>query len=344
MKKWLTRGLVVAAVLYPVVLAGIVVLFSMVGERWWVSDVGLFLPRLGFLAPILLFVPLLWLAGLRPLLWTQVAALAIGLFPLMGLTLRWPSTDEQAPKIRVFSYNVNSGGLGVDRIIAAIEAAAPDVVLLQEAFANSEPIGKALEARYATVQRSTQFIIASRFPIVETLDPDRIHQGERERSPRFMRHVLATPLGRVIVYNVHPVSPRFGFYQIRGQGLRREMLSGRLFAAANVALLNADSQLRAEQIKAFSALADADTDPVIIAGDTNTPGGSRVLYAYLARYQDGFAQAGRGFGYTYPTRLPWMRIDRIFASQELRFVSFTVDCGNVSDHQCVFADLQRSKL
>jgi endonuclease/exonuclease/phosphatase (EEP) superfamily protein YafD len=83
---------------------------------------------------------------------------------------------------------------------------------------------------------------------------------------------------------------------------------------------------------------------VVIAGDTNLPGLSHVLHRYLSRYQDGFAKAGWGFGYTFPTRPrgPWMRIDRIVASDELRFVRFRVGRSLASDHECVVADLQRA--
>jgi vancomycin resistance protein VanJ len=342
MKKWLTRVLVVGAGLYPVTLAVIVLLFRIVAERWWVTGVGIYLPRFGFLLPIPFFVAALIACGRPRVLWTQVIAAAVGLFPLMGLVLPWSTgSKEGAPTLRIFSFNVNSIGGGLDNLLGAIAEASPDVVLLQEVIADPVPLVAALKERYIAVESSTQFVIASRFPILSTLDPDRISIGERQRSPRFLRHLLSTPLGRLAVYNVHPVSPRWGFYKLRGEGLRKEILSGRLFTAANVAALQEDSELRTQQIEAFSALSDAETDSVVIAGDTNTPSGSRVLFARLSRYQDGFVEAGRGFGYTYPSRLPWMRIDRILTSPDLRFVRFSVDCGSVSDHQCVVADVQR---
>jgi hypothetical protein len=52
--------------------------------------------------------------------------------------------------------------------------------------------------------------------------------------------------------------------------------------------------------------------------------------------------AGWGFGYTYPYNLfRWMRIDRIMASDQLRFVGFQRGSSTASDHVCVVADLQR---
>jgi endonuclease/exonuclease/phosphatase family metal-dependent hydrolase len=83
---------------------------------------------------------------------------------------------------------------------------------------------------------------------------------------------------------------------------------------------------------------------VVIGGDTNLPGLSVVLGEYLSGFRDGFSQAGWGFGYTYPTDKwrPWMRIDRILASNALRFTGFEVGQSKVSDHRCVVADLQRA--
>jgi endonuclease/exonuclease/phosphatase family metal-dependent hydrolase len=68
------------------------------------------------------------------------------------------------------------------------------------------------------------------------------------------------------------------------------------------------------------------------------------LARYLSRYKDGFAQASWGFGYTFPAdKTPWMRIDRVMVSDELRVVGFEVGKSTLSDHRCVVADLQRAK-
>jgi endonuclease/exonuclease/phosphatase (EEP) superfamily protein YafD len=127
---------------------------------------------------------------------------------------------------------------------------------------------------------------------------------------------------------------------MRGQGLRREILSGRLFSSDS-AVFQANSGLRTLQVQSFSAAAQGETDPVVIAGDTNLPGLSYVFHRYLSGYQDGFTKAGWGFGYTFPAdRHPWMRIDRILSSDALRFVGFEVGKSRASDHHCVVADLQ----
>jgi endonuclease/exonuclease/phosphatase family metal-dependent hydrolase len=60
----------------------------------------------------------------------------------------------------------------------------------------------------------------------------------------------------------------------------------------------------------------------------------------LSAFRDGFEEAGHGFGYTFPSRWPWMRIDRIFATSQFRFISFGVGRSQVSDHRPVYATLE----
>jgi endonuclease/exonuclease/phosphatase family metal-dependent hydrolase len=131
---------------------------------------------------------------------------------------------------------------------------------------------------------------------------------------------------------------------MRGKGLRREILSGRIFGGENSEVLQSDTILRGQQIEAAGRYADQEQVPVVIAGDTNLPGLSVYLSSYLSRYHDAFRQASWGFGYTFPAdKTPWMRIDRVMASDELRFVGFQVGGSKLSDHLCVVADLQRAK-
>jgi endonuclease/exonuclease/phosphatase (EEP) superfamily protein YafD len=248
--------------------------------------------------------------------------------------------------LRVLSYNVNSGYGSYEKVLDEINGFAPDIVFLQE-IGSAEPFMRMFGARFPVTQTSTQFFVASRFPVLATTEPERIPYGAL-RSPRFLRHLIETPLGTIAFYNVHPLSPREDFYAVRGGGLKHEILSGRIFSPPNAPTVKANSGLRELQVQAFAQLAANETHPVVIAGDTNLPGLSRVLNQYLSTYQDGFREAGWGFGYTFPVGQrwmgPWMRIDRILASAELRFVRFEVGGSNASDHHCVVADLMRRGL
>jgi endonuclease/exonuclease/phosphatase family metal-dependent hydrolase len=200
----------------------------------------------------------------------------------------------------------------------------------------------ALAARYPYVNRASQFLLGSRFPITLITELPRVPYSGRTRTSRAVSYRIETPQGPVALYAVHPISPRGAF------GLRRYRSVFTRLRQNEVAISNDEESdmlgnagLRSVQIEEAARRAGAEQLPVIIAGDTNLPGLSAVLRHAFAGYQDGFAAASWGFGYTFPAKRPFLRLDRIFAGPEFRFTSFQLGCHGVSDHLCVWADLAR---
>jgi endonuclease/exonuclease/phosphatase family metal-dependent hydrolase len=339
-KTTVQRLAVVLSLLYPAAIAGIVLAFRYLGERYWPIAAALYLPRVLFAAPLPFLALALVLLKLHRWLWTQAAAALVLVFPLMGFVIAPPhAAKEGAPTIRLLSYNIDSGVLGVGGVVDEIERYAPDIVLLQE-IAYGDEIAQLFAGRYTTYRYSGQFAIASRFRVVAETDPEKILYEGRTRSPRFMRYVLDTPLGPLVVYNIHPVSPREGLNALGGGGLRHKLLSGQLPTSFNRGRLEADVGLRRAQIEEAVQDAGRETLPVVIAGDTNLPGLSRILGDNFSGYQDAFTAAGSGFGYTFPVGRPWMRIDRVMATAAFRFTGFQIGHSTASDHHCVVADFQ----
>jgi endonuclease/exonuclease/phosphatase (EEP) superfamily protein YafD len=339
--KWLRGATVVVGVVYPLaILAGLVTL-AWAGERWWVTTVALYLPRITLAAPLPFVALALVLCRAWRLVALQAVAALLILFPLMGFVLPGPTfSDAHAPSLRVLSYNINGSYGGVSAIIDEVVRYGPDLVALQE-IGETDALRQELAARYPTIEVSGQFLTASKYPFVSSNDPDRLRFQGRMRSPRYVSYVVDTPGGRLTFFNVHPISPRDDFSVLRGHGLRREILSGHLFSGDAAPEIQSNAGLRGLQAEAIAAAVASGRGPTIIAGDTNLPGLSAILRRTLSRFQDGFQKAGWGFGYTYPNdRKPWMRIDRIFATRELRFVSFEVGKSAASDHLAVVADLQ----
>jgi endonuclease/exonuclease/phosphatase (EEP) superfamily protein YafD len=343
-RKWLRLTVLALSALYPLGLLVTVLLLRAYGESWWMARLTLYFPRMVFALPLPILVAALLVLRARRWLATQVAALLLVLFPLMGLVLPWPHRpDRAAPSLRVLSYNVNSGFWGWDKIMGQIDAYHPDVVMLQEVVGDGGPGKAMLEQRYPHVLSSTQFLIASRYPISDSRDLERVVGLDgRPRSPRAMAHVIETPLGPIAFYNIHPISPRSGLWALRRGGLRRGLVTGSLLRGETARLLQSDGHLRDTQIETVARHASTQKIPVVIGGDTNLPDLSPAL-RFLAPFRDGFRDAGAGFGYTYPVgRLTWMRLDRLFTSRDLRFVSFEVGRHVwASDHLCVVADLQK---
>lgn len=326
-------------VAYPAALLVVAVVLRWVGEGWWLTATTLYMPRVPFAFPLPLVVATLLAMRMWRLLLAQIVSLVLIAFPLMGFVLPRPHfADPTLPTLRVLSFNIDGGDGGYAAVFAEIDAHAPDVVLLQEVGGKPGDLVARLGARYPTVDARGQFIVATRYPIASSSEPLKLEYNGTFRSPRFVQDVIDTPLGRIVFYNVHPISPRDELVVLKRHGLHG------MLAGDSPQPLMRNVGLRTLQVETFSAAAAAEVDPVIIAGDTNLPDASRTLRRYLSAYDDGFTAAGWGFGYTFPTNKwrPWMRLDRIMASPQLRFTRFEVGHSLVSDHRCVVADLQRS--
>jgi endonuclease/exonuclease/phosphatase (EEP) superfamily protein YafD len=314
-----------------------------VGESWWLTTIGLYLPHWFLLLPILALTIAIVLVGPGWLVLLEAVTAGIVLVPLMGLTIGVPALATPGTShLRVLSFNVNGGSGSIQEIAAEIKAAEPDIVLLQGSGpAVNEAVLAELPGFHSYV--STQFLIATRFAIGGMYEPPRLSLNGVDRSPRFVGATLETPLGKLDVFSVHPISPRDAIDAVRGNGFLVDLQSGDLFDVDHDAIQE-NTDLRHLQAEAIATVAAASVNPVLIGGDTNLPNQSRIFAETLGRWTDGFDKVGRGFGYTFPVgkHFPWMRIDRILAGPELRFLDFSVGRGRGSDHHCVWADLERA--
>jgi vancomycin resistance protein VanJ len=334
------RFVAVIAIAYLAGLAAAAFGLAVIGESWWVTTLGLYAPVVLLAAPWPFLLLALRFYRLRRELWAQLLAVPLLLF-LFGFVPPWPNWEGDGPKLRVLSFNVDSGYAGYDAIVAAIVAHSPDVVVAQEAFHGPDQLVEKLKNHYPHTHFIHQFVIASRYPIIAATDPERIDYFGRQRSPRFMRYLLATPLGELAVYSVHPVSPRgiFGMYRVRHA--LQLVKSGALFSLDPEEGVEGNTGLRLRQVEAIASLAALEKRPVVIAGDFNLPALSPALRKNFADYGDGFREAGWGLGYTFPSKYPWLRLDRVLASRALEFDSFEVGCKKLSDHRCVVSDIRK---
>src|SRR5262249_48710334 len=102
-----------------------------IGEHTWPTTVGLYLPHGMLLVPIAFATVLLMLFGPRRLIIAEMIAATVVVVPLMGLHGGRAVAPSGAPRLRLFSYNVDDGRISIDEIVAQVRDAAPDIVLLQ---------------------------------------------------------------------------------------------------------------------------------------------------------------------------------------------------------------------
>jgi vancomycin resistance protein VanJ len=318
---------------YLAALVAFALLVVLVGERSWAGSVALYLPRLPLLLPLVALAPLAWDRARRRLVGAQAAfAMAVVLW-LAGLHVSWPRGTSGAPSVRVLSYNVWYGKRDLDAIEREVLAADAGVIVLQAARpVVAERLRDRLGASWSFVVRG-EFVVASRYPIVTC--------GPAGEGAGHLACTIDTPLGLVDLFDFHPVSPRPGLNMMFHQSKKRVLTEGPSDESMDTVASNTVSRER--QATALAEAIAAAKNPVLVAGDTNLPERSSLFRAHFGGLRDGFAEAGTGFGYTFPANrwFPWMRIDRILSGPELRFTSFTVGGKDGSDHRPVWADIER---
>lgn len=332
--------LAIGAMAYPIALIAVWLLMRFVGERWWLTTVLLYLPRAGWALPLPLFTLALLFAFRKRWLLTQLVAAVVVILPLMGLRFSSRGTAPAgAATLRVVSLNTGSDRFGARGLAAQLAAARPDLIVLQEARVDDRAALQALLPDFH-IELRDQFLAASRYPIELQPTPAMIEVGGVRRDPFFLSFDWLVPAGRIRVYDVHPISPRDGLENLRWRGLHDNLARGRFIERRLSDQVALNAELRVRSLEAVVENARQAGLPVLIAGDTNLPDGSWALARILGRYQDGFLEVGRGFGYTFPAiKRAWMRIDRVLADGHFRFLDFAVLEPRVSDHLAVQADL-----
>lgn len=174
------RGLVWTCFFHAALVASIAVLNALGPERWWVAGVNMFVPQWVWGLPSVVLLPLTaWYV--RRWTWLPAITLLYVVGPIMGWCWSFHADPAGLP-LRVMTYNVQLWGrASSSRVAAEIENARPDILCLQDARL---PGGTALDEllEHWHVASFRQYVIASRFPIVDSAVGDISYGGERHTS------------------------------------------------------------------------------------------------------------------------------------------------------------------
>ena len=93
-----------------------------------------------------------------------------------------------------------------------------------------------------------------------------------------------------------------------GLGGFRSRLRNLGLLGQSIDLVAKNTRLRERQVESLTDAVRRATHPVLIAGDTNLPTLSWLYHHTLGALgvRDAFDEAGSGFGYTFPAKVPWM--------------------------------------
>jgi hypothetical protein len=331
------------AIAFAYVIALVLVALSMrfVGERFWLTTLLLYLPRFGWILPLPVVVLLLFVCRERRLGYVLTLFVPIFvLFPLMGLRLGGGKSGP--PAIRVMTWNTFFGRNDNGAIPEAVDLEQPDVFLSQATGHRTKELFRdRAKASPYTFSSDEEFFIATKFPIVDKYVPPHLAE-DPDHPAAWVRYTLKTPQGLVDVFDVHPRSPREGVEEARGKGFRSRLGELGVMGSSAAAIAN-NTRLRRRQLETLVVALHAARNPILVAGDTNLPTSSWLFHRSFdpLPLTDAFDRVGFGFGYTFPAKVPWMRIDRVLVGPELSFLRIHDDGGLSSDHRYVVVDLAR---
>jgi len=313
---------------YLLVIITVTLLLRLAGDRWWPATLLLFGRRSYSLWPLIILIPAaVYLRRRMP--WILSISAIIAVWLLMDLCIPWRRAlvhRQSNIRVRVLNLNVHGFDVPSDVLAHFVNQTNPDLLFLQDA--QSRTLAEALKwGGWNTLHNGNSLLaVASRYPIRET--------GNLTSSIwRFpivaTQYEVDTGHGKLQVFNVHLESPHDAF---------NSALAGDGNAAA---LIQANSSIRLMQAMLLAAKAQSTTDPVIIAGDFDTPADSPLWrQAFGHHFTDAFEVGGFGFGWTYDHGPSRSRIDHIVMGNgwECRACWVGPDLG--SSHRPVIADLQ----
>jgi vancomycin resistance protein VanJ len=317
------------------------VLFAWVAMDWWAEYflaawVLLFAPPWVLVLPILLFAFLAWRRKRWRMLAGYTAAAVLLLFGFARFRFNFGSAPEAA--FTVITHNIGQGNrLSFERYFGGD---APDVVLLQDARGRQPAYERIYP--HAQVRGVGQFLLITPHPI-EAAAP--VSGVQWRGSPVAARYVINYKGQSVALYNVHLPTPR---RQLSGAFSPRVVLEMVRLSEAPLGeypSYRAWLEARVKMARELAAVFAEEKLPFLVGGDFNTPDRGVVYRTFAGPLQDAHADAGLGWGYTFPNgegRLiryfgPWLRLDYVFAGKGWTPVDSRVGPDRKSQHRPVLA-------
>lgn len=357
MRHLLRRALLaIDALLVVLFVAGYLAYYVRPTVLWWFELIAVFLPYLALLilaAGVLLLATGRWrLAALHGVL---ILLMIVRMNPLDRLEGdRIAATDTLSVLSfnvpRWWGYEMPAKTMEMSRFVRRAD---PDVIGLQEAdvvyqteapFVRAAPYVAILydSLGYSTIGQESTGATWTPQPV---LSKHRVmRQHEFKLSPSF-RDTSYTYVTRTqIEWNGRP----FALYNVhlRTFGEKKPWRDERMPFLAPGNLLPYLRQyrdayrVRAWEVEEIVKMVEQEELPVVLCGDLNSTPNNWVHRRLTDVLRDAFAEEGTGWGMTYHSRLPVVRIDYVFVSEEWDVLSARVLDARLSDHLPLLVELR----
>jgi endonuclease/exonuclease/phosphatase family metal-dependent hydrolase len=287
---------------------------------WWMTIVAYFPQHPFALLTVVLLIWSIVKRNARGLLF-QLPALILLLLYFFGFNIPFGSshTIQNGIPIHVMSYNL----FGKTTTSSIIQAANADIICVQESRDQNlhQNLQKALPKYF--MAHEGEVTTFSRFPILTT----RVRHLKRS-----WRTILETDIdvGSTIirVVNVH-----FNTLNIQGGGYYQK------HPQSMAERVSTSIEDRREALSILLEIAARTNMPLLVMGDFNTPPRGHLYSTLKQELEDAFSATGWGFGYSFRSDLPLLRIDYIWTNRFVRPTrAFTVNTL-ASDHRPLVAEI-----
>lgn len=307
----------------------------------------------------LLFV-LIWVIIKMKLALISLIALLIG-FPIhmRFSAFRFLPAQEQElseNQIKLMTYNVQLFGLynwkdnikHRNEMFRFLRKEDPDIACFQEYFyeetdyfETTDTLVKILDANYVHFESASSLhethhwgaATFSRFPIVRR---SKI-KFERSRGNICLVTDIVKGGDTLRIFNVHFESNHLETAKI--DRLADGDSTARIIATDMFRALRKSYKRRASQVDLVSKAIKESPYPVVVCGDFNDTPVSYTYSEIASGLKDAYLESGRGLGFTYAGKIPFLRIDYILHDERIKTTGFRVlNAKKYSDHyplECV---------
>ena len=314
-------------------------------KAWYFTIFGLLFIPLGLLA----LVFFIWAFCRRSRMTGLLLVMLLPAVFLLGKYYQFKAPEpEREPTLKIVSYNVGlfaHGNMGDKRLVLADSIAAylrrteADIICLQEFYLPNTLNMDAWFRDHFPGYQAEYYVLTGEKGHAGNVTLSRrpvLYKGkiDFEKSTNLALHTDIQLDSTILrFYNCH-----FESYNISLSGLVKSIghREENVMEDTGHKMRRSITQ-RPKQVE--EVIKDIDACPVrsVVLGDFNDNPLSYTVHRLLRGRQDAFVQAGKGFGATFRTFWPLLRIDYILCPRDLRAVSYEVPKVKYSDHYPVIA-------
>ncbi len=272
-----------------------------------------------------------WIIRIKRRMWLSALVLLIGIYHFNAF-LQLPSSTDPIPvnakQLKILSYNVRLFEAYepvpdkdvLTKISSLINEQQPDVMFFQEYYKidGLKFEGYPYKFVHFKPKRKMGQAIYSKFPLLNKGAFDFLDTGN---NTIYADIIVGSDTLRL--YNMHLQSYRLTSRISKFQPEHSAMFKNKI-RRAFVA--------QQEQVETILDHISQTKLPVILAGDLNNTAFSYVYRKINSEFKDSFVAKGQGLGTTYMVDFFPLRIDYIFASQDLEIHSYKTLSCDFSDH------------